>query len=77
MARKYFIVNPAGAVHEVTREHAALRLRQPGYRKPTAAEVAEYRSRKVQAFDDPIAPGWDPTPEAFEEPEPVEEPVKK
>lgn len=40
--RRYFIVNPAGAIHEVSREHAKERLAQVGYRMATPAEVAAY-----------------------------------
>lgn len=38
--RAYYIVNPAGAIHSVTREHAAGRLRQVGFRMATKDEIA-------------------------------------
>lgn len=62
----YFIVNPAGAVHEVSREHAAQRLRQPGFRKATADEVKAFQGQRVQRHDRPIATPWNPEPEAIE-----------
>lgn len=66
---RYFIVNPAGAVHEVTREHAAQRLRQVGWRKATKAQIDQYLSQRVQKHDEPIAEPFNPEPEAFEEAE--------
>lgn len=42
--RRYFIVNPAGAIHEVTREIASSRLKQVGYRMAKADEVALYEA---------------------------------
>jgi hypothetical protein len=59
----YYIVNPAGAVHVVTREHARSRLRQVGYRMATKEEVAAYKKAKVQVHDQPIAEPWSPEPE--------------
>ncbi|MCL4867797.1 MAG: hypothetical protein KJ063_02415 [Anaerolineae bacterium] len=38
--KTYFLVNPAGAVHEVNHEIAKARLNQVGYRIATPAEVA-------------------------------------
>lgn len=38
--RAYYIVNPAGAIHGVTREHAAQRLRQVGFRMANKDEIA-------------------------------------
>jgi len=63
---RYYVVNPAGAVHGVTREHAAARLRTVGWRVATAAEIAEYEKRTEQRFDDPIAEPWNPEPQAVE-----------
>jgi hypothetical protein len=71
----YYIVNPAGAVHTVTREHAAERLRQPGYRQATKDEIEQYEAQEIQRADRPIAKPWDPTPEPVEVE--VEEPEKK
>lgn len=60
--RRYFIVNPAGAVHEVDREHAAWRLKQPGYRLATADEVAALeRQGGHQTSRKPIAAAYNPT----------------
>lgn len=52
----YYLVNPAGAVHSVTREHAQMRLRQTGWRIATTPETAAYNTRGVQSYDNPIAP---------------------
>lgn len=62
--REYFIVNPAGAVHGVTREHAKERLRQIGYRMATPAEIAKYQEQDIQDYRYPIAPRWAPDPDA-------------
>ncbi len=56
----YYLVNPAGAVHSVTRAHAEARLRQVGWRLATADEAREYNARAVQTFDDPIAAPFAP-----------------
>lgn len=64
---RYFIVNPSGAVHEVTAEHARTRLQQVGWRQATKEEVQEYLNRSGnQRFDDPIAPPWTPEPTPIE-----------
>lgn len=64
-ARRYYLVNPAGAIHEVTREHARERLKIAGWRLATAAEVAELAARGgEQRADDPICPPWTPDPDA-------------
>ena len=66
--KTYYIVNPKGAVHGVTREHARLRLRQAGYRPATRGEVEELMRRGGhQVFDNPIAKPFKPEPEAFED----------
>jgi len=65
--KRYFIVNPAGAIHEVTKEHAAERLRQAGYRKATVTEVKKLQAANgKQVWKSPICEPWDPTPEAIE-----------
>jgi hypothetical protein len=62
--KTYYIVNPAGALHEVSYEHARARLRQIGYRTATAEEIAELKRRGGnQRFDDPIAEPFNPQPE--------------
>lgn len=64
---RYFIVNPAGTVHEVTADHARTRLQQVGWRQATKEEVQEYLNRSGnQRFDDPIAPPWTPEPTPIE-----------
>ena len=63
--RRYFIVNPAGAIHEVDREHARWRLAQPGWRVATPDEIAALAERSgLQVHDRPIAPRWSPDPDA-------------
>lgn len=52
---QYFVVNPAGAVHEVTREHAEWRLSLAGWRMATEEEIERYRKTPVQRSDRPIA----------------------
>lgn len=64
---RYFIVNPAGTVHEVTDDHARMRLQQVGWRQATKEEVQEYLNRNGnQRFDNPIAPPWTPEPTPIE-----------
>lgn len=53
---RYFVVNPAGAVHEVTREHAEYRLSLAGWRMATDDEIARYKQAPVQSARAPIAP---------------------
>ena len=64
--KRYFIVNPAGAIHEVTEKHAQERLKQVGYRSATAAEVKKLQAVKNQRFDDLICEPFSNEPEAFE-----------
>lgn len=60
----YYVVNPAGTIHGVDREHARGRLRQAGWRLATAEEVAELTTRGGhQTWDDPICEPWAPEPE--------------
>jgi len=40
----YLIVNPAGAMHVVSAEHARSRLKQVGWRMATAEEKAAYKA---------------------------------
>ncbi len=55
----FFIVNPRGAIHQVTKEHMRFRLLQPGYREATPEEVQELERRDgVQVFDNPICKPW-------------------
>ncbi len=56
-----WIVNPAGALHQATREHARERFRSAGWRRATDAEIAELGERAGhQVWDDPIARPWAP-----------------
>jgi len=59
-----YLVNPAGAVHSVSREHARSRLRQIGWRIASSTEVQAYKAQKVQRHDNPIAARWTPEPPA-------------
>lgn len=56
----YWIVNPRGAIHGVTREHAAERLRQPGWRMATEEEIEQATGQRTQRWDAPIAAPWAP-----------------
>jgi hypothetical protein len=63
-AKRYFIVNPAGAIHEVTREMARERLRQVGYRMATAEEVARLEAAGGnQRADRPLCEPWSADPD--------------
>jgi hypothetical protein len=62
--REYHIVNPAGAIHSVTREHARTRLATVGWRMATPDEVAAYKGQTIQRYDDPICAPWSPDPDA-------------
>lgn len=59
----YYLVNPAGAIHSVDREHARTRLAVAGWRLATEDEIATYKSQPVQRSDAPIAPKWTPDPD--------------
>lgn len=64
-AKAYFIVNPHGTIHSVTREHAAARLRQVGYRMATKEEVqALTAAGGRQRVDRPLARPYSPDPDA-------------
>lgn len=64
---RYFIVNKAGTVHEVNKDHAEWRLNQVGFRAATVEEVKEYVARGGnQTADDPIAEPWEPVAKAVE-----------
>lgn len=62
----YYIVNPAGAIHDVTREIAKMRLKTPGYRMATQEEInklqAQIKEGKGQTWDHPIAPPFSAEP---------------
>lgn len=61
--RPYYIVNPAGAVHSVSRAEASNLLRRLGYRMAKREEIARYHELDVQDFRRPIAPRWTPDPD--------------
>jgi len=59
--KRYFIVNPAGCVHEVERAHAEWRLKMgSGWRMAEEAEISAYLNARVQRADEPIAAPFDP-----------------
>lgn len=61
--RQYFIVNPAGAVHECDRDHARMRLRQVGYRMATPGEIKAYKAAPAHKGLGPVADRWTPEPD--------------
>ncbi len=61
-APRFFVLNPSGAIHEVTKEQAAQLFRKQGYRKPTNAQVKQYLGQRVQTHDNPIGEPWSPDP---------------
>ena len=65
-AARFFIVNPAGAVHEVPEAMAKERLAQVGYRMASKTEVEAYLAADVQRFDRPIAEPFNPEPVGVE-----------
>lgn len=68
--RRYFIVNPAGCIHEVDREHARWRLSIVGWRMATAAEVAQLDAQGgEQRADSPICQPWTPDPDKLIDPD--------
>ena len=57
-ANRFFVMNPHGTIHEVTRDHAAELFKNPGYRKPTADQVKQYLATEIQRHDRPIGQAW-------------------
>jgi hypothetical protein len=49
-----FIVNRAGAVHDIDPATTADVLKRPGYRRATEGEIVAYRAASVQDSTDPI-----------------------
>lgn len=80
----FYLVNPAGAIHDVTRQHARVRLQQVGWRKATESEIRKLLDNKIgmkvkdgegnvslhaiQTFDEPLCEPWSPDPEGDLEP---------
>lgn len=58
----FWLVNPAGAVHNVDKEHAQRRLMQPGWRLATEPEISKAKAAKMQVFDNPICKPWTADP---------------
>lgn len=59
----YYLVNPAGAIHGVSRDHAAWRLKTAGWRLANEEEIAAYLKQPLQIHDRPIAQPWTPDPD--------------
>lgn len=65
--KRYYVVNEAGAIHEVTKELAAdlLKRRNKIYRMATSGEVAKLKKAKgKQAHNKPIAPPRNTDPDS-------------
>ena len=62
----FYLVNPAGAIHTVNRDHATRRLRQAGWRLAEDPEVEVYLETPVQRHQRPICEPWSPVPEVEE-----------
>lgn len=61
MSERFFIVNPKGAVHEVTQEHAEDRINaDPRWRMAEKAEVDAYLKAAQQVADKPLAAPYVP-----------------
>lgn len=66
--RVLYVVNPSGAVHDVTEEHARELLRNPGWRVATQAEIDQLAAQHGhQEADNPIAARWEPRLESEDE----------
>lgn len=59
----YYIVNPAGAVHTVTRDHATTLLATGRYRRASKAEIAQYNKQPSQRYDRPIGTPFSSNPD--------------
>lgn len=64
--KRFFIVNPKGAVHEVTEAIAKERLGAVGWRMATKEEIERYLAADVQRFDRPIGTPFNAEPEGVE-----------
>ncbi len=64
MAEKfYYIVNPKGAIHIVSEDHAKARLKIIGWRLATSEERASYeKANGNQRFNKPLATPFTPMP---------------
>lgn len=60
----YYLRNPAGAVHSVSKDHARVRLSRAGWDLATDEEIEAYMGAKVQRFDAPIGQPFTPDPDA-------------
>jgi len=71
--KTYYLVNPAGAIHVVSKEHARARLKQPGFRLAEKEEIQKLQEQGFnQTWDHPICKKWtSEPPEEQELPEPI------
>lgn len=78
--QSYYLVNPAGAIHIVSKDHARMRLKEAGFRLAEKEEIAKYIEQKGnQTWDEPICAKFSAEPPDVQElPEPakVEKPAK-
>lgn len=74
--KSFYIVNPHGCIHNVTREHARMRLKQPGYRMARPDEIVRLKTAGGnQTWDHPLAKPFSAEPESQDAQQ--EEPVNK
>ena len=67
--KKYFIVNPGGAIHEVQKEHAQRRLAYPGWRLAKPFEIKKLEAAGGnQTAERPLCKPWTPLVEIVEDP---------
>lgn len=59
----FYIVNPSGTIHTVTKAHASNRLRTAGYRLAEDPEISIYLETRVQRHNKPICEQWTPEPQ--------------
>lgn len=58
----FYLRNPAGAIHSVSRDHARVRLGQLGWDMATDTEIETYLGQRVQRSDRPIGDKWTADP---------------
>lgn len=73
MPKVIYLINPAGCMHEVTREHAAVKMKESmGYRVANKDQIAKYwdaikaaKQKKkpfIQSHEKPLFEKWTPEP---------------
>lgn len=71
--KRYFVVNPAGGIQEVTYAHAVELLKRLGFRMATKGEIQGYLNAPAHKGFGPVAPRWEPNPDEAPEIEGFEE----